>query len=119
MFQKLLSRLTSPKPKTWLDEVAVKSGVKLHTLKPEILEAVKVALKAYTLFGYKLTVTSTNDGKHMRGSRHYVDQAFDSRIWGIKLDTQKCIVDYAKSKLGKDYDIVIEKDHLHWEYDPK
>jgi hypothetical protein len=118
VFQKLQS-LFRKEPKTWLDSVSVKSGVTLKTLKPEILKALEIAQRAYTLFGFKLTVTSTNDSKHMRGSKHYVDQAFDTRVWGIKLEMQKCIVDFAKAKLGKDYDIVIEKDHIHWEWDPK
>ena len=119
MLRKLLNKYVCKKEKTWLEEVGVKPGVTLFTLKPEILEALKVAFQAYRIFGFKLTVTSTNDGRHMLNSKHYTDQAFDSRIWGIKEETQKCIVDFAKSKLGKDYDIVIEKDHIHWEHDPK
>ena len=69
--------------------------------------------------GKSLTVTSTNDGKHMKGSFHYKDLAFDLRTWYLSASEQKKLVKDAKAELGKDYDIVIEKTHIHVEYDKK
>lgn len=108
-------------------KVRVKRGVKLDKLKPEILLCLEAAYHAYKLEGLTITVTSTNDGKHMKGSKHYINQAFDSRIWYFKnglfryLTKQQLnrIKTRCEAWLGKDYDIVIEKDHLHFEWDRK
>jgi hypothetical protein len=64
-------------------------------------------------------VTSANDSVHMRGSRHYTDEALDLRIHGL---TKIQVAEWAaaiKTRLGLKYDVVVEKDHIHVEYDPK
>lgn len=62
-------------------------------------------------------ITSVNDGQHMTGSKHYSGHAFDVRIWWLS-DPLKCTGAIA-TKLGPDFDVVLEKDHIHIEYDPK
>jgi hypothetical protein len=64
-------------------------------------------------------VTSANDSIHMRGSKHYTDEAVDLRIHGLDADEIKAWAAAIKKRLGRDYDIVIEKDHIHAEFDPK
>ena len=67
----------------------------------------------------EIVVTSLLDGVHSKNSLHYVGNAFDMRIW---IYTQKQIAEIdkrLKKELGKDYDVVLEKDHFHVEYDPK
>lgn len=103
----------------WLKDVPCKQGVIVKQLKLEIQKALKVFLYVYGFYGQKLTVTSCNDGQHMKESLHYTNDAFDLRTRGINGDILLKITRKAKSFLGKDYDIVLEKNHFHVEYDPK
>lgn len=67
-------------------------------------------------------ITSAADGDHMINSLHYKNRAFDVRIWNIVGDrTQEAEAwcGRLRSTLGKDYDVVLEGNHIHIEYDPK
>ncbi len=67
-------------------------------------------------------VTSANDATHKQGSRHYTNEAFDIRVRNIAGDVAKEGAAWAariKKKLGANYDIIFEGDHIHLEYDPK
>lgn len=70
-------------------------------------------------YGVDTTITSANDGKHSYGSLHYIGHAVDLRIWGI----EKELVDIKKQFLSRypnnQFDFVIEKDHIHLEFQPK
>ena len=66
---------------------------------------------------YEVTVTSGKDGVHSKNSKHYSGGAIDIRSKDMKLPEYTTL--RLKRKLGKDYDIVYEKDHIHIEYDPK
>lgn len=112
----------------WIKNIKTKKGVSLSKLKPEIRVGLRIIYQVYKSFGYELTVTSTNDGKHMFKSLHYKNQAFDSRIWFLNkfkvpafIPKEKLlkIINVCKNTLGKDYDIILEKTHIHMEYDPK
>ena len=103
----------------WIKSVRTKKGVTLKYLKPEIKYALKICLSAYEKKGFTLTVTSTRDGKHMHGSKHYTDEAFDTRIWGMNKKIRQEIISECKMILGPNYDIIDEGDHLHFEYDIK
>ena len=64
-------------------------------------------------------VTSANDSVHMRGSRHYTDEALDIRITGL---TKAQVAEWAaaiQTRLGRNFQAIVEKDHIHVEYDPK
>lgn len=56
--------------------------------------------------------TSIREGNHSAGSLHYIGDAFDFRRQGIN----KSDIKFA---LGEQFDVVMEKDHVHVEYDPK
>jgi hypothetical protein len=63
-------------------------------------------------------VTSVNDSKHMAGSKHYSDEAADLRTRDLStVDVQRWAAAIRK-RLGPDYDVVIESDHLHVEHYP-
>lgn len=69
---------------------------------------------------YDMTITSGTDGKHMEGSKHYTGDALDIRSSVFPdYDARSLFLIELRNRLGKDYDIVIEKDHIHIEYDPK
>lgn len=66
---------------------------------------------------YVMTITSAKDGIHMKNSKHYSGEAIDIR----KLDMKNVnvVVEKIKEYLGKNYDVINEKTHIHIEYDPK
>lgn len=66
-------------------------------------------------YGVEAVITSGKDSVHGDNSKHYLGLAIDLRTYHV-LDR---IVQDLKNHLGKDYDVVLEKDHIHVEYDPK
>lgn len=68
---------------------------------------------------YIMTITSGNEKttKHIIGSKHYSGEAIDIR----KLDMKnvKIVVEEIKDYLGRDYDVIEKKTHIHIEYDAK
>lgn len=65
--------------------------------------------------------------KHSDNSLHWQGLAWDFRIWKNndpaqgKLDTEtlSLLVSSLKKYLGDMFDVVLEEDHIHIEYDPK
>lgn len=70
-------------------------------------------------FAGECWVTSLNDSGHMQGSKHYTDEAADFRTRGLKTSDIERWAKVCKRRLGRSYDVVVESDHLHIEYDPK
>lgn len=94
----------------------IKAGVDISRLKREIRKALPVVDSVYASFDEEMVVTSTYEGNHGAGSLHYADEAFDTRK---SLAFYQRIKMEIKKRLGNDYDVVIEQDHIHIEYDPK
>jgi len=92
-----------------------------------------------------VVVTSGNDGRHGAYSKHYSGAALDVRVYGARrggidvdvarrggiaselgasfAELQKASAQRWRKRLanvlGLDFDVVLERDHLHVEYDPK
>jgi hypothetical protein len=97
----------------------IKSGVRIAGIKPELLFGLRVAETVYEVFGFPLIVTAVVDGVHKVGSKHYVGMAADLRISHLGNSIAPQIVAMLKSLIDQDFDIVLESDHIHLEYDPK
>lgn len=98
----------------------LKKGVKCHALTSQVVLALVIAGKLYQeMFSKDMVVTSLHDGKHSSGSLHYSGNAFDMRTWGIVDDDLTKYKAALNSRLGVDFDVVIESDHIHVEYQPK
>lgn len=67
-------------------------------------------------FGEDLFITSIRDGNHSAGSLHYRGDAEDYRFPKARFGSQDH--EYIKNILGPNYDVVVERSHLHVEYDP-
>ena len=93
----------------------LKDGVVWQDMHSKIEDALQLVDRAYKEFNTELVVTSARDGKHMTGSLHYEGKAIDTRTWNV-LDN---LVKRIKELLGPDYDVILEKDHVHIEHDPK
>ena len=97
----------------------LKKGVRVTGLRPELLLAITVASSIYEENKYECVVTSLVDQKHGYGSLHFQGSAVDLRIRHLEDDDVKLIVKELSSALGVDYDVVLESDHIHLEYQPK
>jgi hypothetical protein len=88
--------------------VWVRIGVNIDGLTEQMNEAVRILDKTKK----DCFITSGTEGLHMPGSRHYSGNAIDIRT-----------LDFTKNELslllGREYDVVQEKDHIHIEYDRK
>lgn len=94
----------------------IKAGVDISRLNREIRRALNIINDVFYENDREAVITSTFGGDHSAGSLHYADDAVDVRLPGIK--TVK-IVSELKQRLGKRFDVVLESNHIHVEYDPK
>lgn len=96
-----------------------KEGVFMDNTSSHVLHAfvvIDIIHEKWT--GTKATVTSIEDGKHKRLSKHYEDNALDMRIWALERSRLPAFVDDLEEALGNLYDVVLEHDHIHIEWDP-
>ena len=110
--------------------IKFKEGVDVTGIKKETITAMVIVADCYyryfgLSFGRDLVVTSVTDGKHKENSLHYQGLAFDIRTWttdtsGIQMHkpTKLSLANSIADALGDDYDVVVEKTHIHIEYDP-
>jgi len=66
------------------------------------------------------TVTYSTNGEHTSpASKHYTGEAVDLRTRDLTTNTQKVeFKEQLQDLLGSDYDVILEPDHIHLEYDP-
>ena len=94
----------------------VKLGVDISRLERPIRRTLNIIDRIFREHGEEAVITSTYEGDHSPSSLHYANLAVDIRLpkenpTGIALAIQRA--------LGDDYDVIIEKTHIHIEYDPK
>jgi len=97
----------------------IKSGVAINGLRTEALLGLIIAHSIFTSFGYDTILVSVVEAPHSRGSFHYVGLAFDLRRRHVKEEDLNPIHEALTEALGIQYDVVLEPDHWHIEYQPK
>jgi len=99
----------------WKDTmIKIKAGVT-----PPNLVILAAAANAAAELALTVVVTSGTDGQHMVGSKHYDGAALDFRTRNLTGAERERFMRTIKRRLGRDYDVVLELDHLHIEHDPK
>lgn len=94
----------------------IKAGVDISRLKPPIRKRLTELAFWYASGKQELVITSTYEGNHSAGSLHYADLAVDVR----PPDPVPLLITKQWGHIfSRDYDIVVKKDHIHIEYDPK
>ena len=88
------------------------------TVQPEINNAIAVCAMVYGVAGTHLVGTSLMDGKHSQRSLNYKGLAVDICIRNLSIDPKE-IIRPLQQALGEDYDVVLESDHIHVEYEEK
>jgi len=94
------------------------STVSFKNLQPQMVIASMRVEEACKLIGVDCWITSENDRVHSSGSLHYSGLALDFRTRDIPAELRKSFFEKVKSALGSEFDVVLEKDHLHVEYQP-
>lgn len=100
--------------------IMLKEGVDVRGLHDKCWDAVYKIESVYTQNGTPLVITSGRDGKHSRGSFHYIGLAFDIRTRNLPdgVDINR-IVSEIKVLIGPEYDLILHDTHIHIEYDPR
>ncbi len=97
----------------------LKPGVRITGLRPELVLALVAIERAFQEAGYECVVTSGIDSKHSTGSMHYSGSAVDLRTRHVPAQDLPNLVTRIRECLGEDFDVVLETDHLHAEFQPK
>lgn len=95
------------------------NGASIRGIGNEILFAANVISSMYFSMGYDCMITSGVNGEHSRGSEHYKGDALDFRTRHMRAGDAARLTEEVRIALGKDFDVVLERTHLHVEYDPK
>ena len=82
-----------------------------------VFDAVDSAYK--TAQGTEGTLTSGIEGAHSPSSLHYRGLAWDFRLPIASVGTDKVIQALRMGLTAAYYDVLLEGDHIHIEYDPK
>jgi len=97
----------------------MKPGVRITGMRPEILLAAVAAERVYEEAGHDLTITACVDGRHMAGSLHYAGAAIDVRTRDLPAADLPKLIARIKTCLADDFDVLVEADHVHIEFQPK
>ncbi len=100
--------------------LSLKPGVQITGMRPEILLAAVAAMEAYKALGHDmLVITACVDGRHTTGSLHYAGAAIDLRTRDLPPADVPKLIAQIKACMGDDFDVLLEVDHIHIEFQPK
>lgn len=99
----------------------LKRGVITNGVQPPIWFALGVATEVFGELNKVLIVTSLADGHADKPrSLHHKGLAADLRTRDLKPEQRKNVCDWLAESLDHlGFDVVLESDHIHIEYDPK
>lgn len=99
--------------------ISIKPGVRIQGMRPELNFALQIIDGAYKDAGHDCVITAVIDGTHMAGSLHYAGCAVDVRTRDLKPSELETLKTTLAGRLSGDFDVVLEGDHFHIEYQPK
>ena len=103
--------------------IHLKEGVVIGEMKPQLLDALLTIGRVFDKFNYTLVITSLSDGKHMGNgsgnSLHPRGYAADLRSRDMRVADVGIVRNEMSRALGPAYQVVLEADHIHLEYDPQ
>jgi len=94
----------------------IKAGVDISRLERNTRRALRKVANIFRRYNQEMIITSTYEGNHGEGSLHYANQAFDVRFPD---DDRENIEAAIFEELSNNFDVLMEFDHIHIEYDPK
>jgi hypothetical protein len=102
--------------------LAIKPGVDVEGIQPEVILGATIFADVMWKHGIPTVITSCRDGKHKDGSLHYEGKAVDIRLasrFNMSPNIDLLMLNEGRAALGEQYDLVLEQDHFHLEFDPK
>lgn len=93
--------------------------VNIYGLHPMMQIANAEANLLWMYWGRELVVTSAIDGKHGDNSLHPKGRGCDYRTRYFLAEDVPEIARTLRNILGADYDVIVESDHMHVEFDPQ
>jgi len=97
----------------------LKENIKINGVKPELTLVLSIADKIWSNHNQELVVTELTGGKHGTASLHYVGLAADLRTRYFSDEEKEIVASELRKALGENYDVVVEKTHIHIEFQPK
>ena len=100
--------------------IKFKKGTRVSGIRTELVLAILIAEGVYNKYGIDLVLTSLDDRRHSPTSLHYSGSAVDVRTRNLPrtVDVQTVGMEIRQA-LSNDYDVVVESDHIHIEYQPR
>lgn len=97
----------------------LKQGASLVGVQWQMFDAAVQIEPIFKDAGVELVITSGSDGKHGVKTLHAKGLALDFRTRDLAPTVRLVVADRVRQQLKPAYDVVLEGDHLHVEYDPK
>lgn len=98
--------------------VRFKAGVNAFGIHPRAWSAMMLCADIiYQTAGKECVFTSHSGDIHGEESYHYLAGAFDARTRHLTEEEQEGVAHRLARKLGDQWDVVLESDHLHVEWD--
>jgi len=95
----------------------IKKDVRLRSLCACMVPALIICCDFFNSIKKEIIITSGNEGIHKKGSKHYDGEAFDIRTYHLSKSEISQFQSYFRKRCDSCFDLVIEKDHAHIEYD--
>jgi len=96
----------------------IKKTANIQGLDIRIRPALISADRIWKEYGQELVIVSGLDSTHSAGSLHYYGLAVDFRTRYFTKIKHRFIARDLKNSLPGNFDVILEKDHIHVEYDP-
>jgi hypothetical protein len=97
----------------------IKPGAKIRGIQPEMVLAFNIVDEVYKKYGSECIITECTGGDHGRGSLHFVGFGGDVRTRMFSAPELDCIELDLRNALGSEFDVVLESNHFHIEFQPK
>lgn len=94
-----------------------KDCVRVSGIQQETVLGIMICHQVFTEEKQKFTVTSVVDGTHKPGSFHYSGLAFDLRTYDLRGIGVLSMAQKLRDRLPSEYQIIVESDHIHVEFD--
>lgn len=98
--------------------MTLKVGVRILGIRPELVLGLSIAQEVYRQHNVEFVITSVMEGTHKRASIHYAGGGADLRRPPLD-NIADDIINDIKLALGEDFDVILEGDHIHMEFQPK